>query len=629
MPDPSTPTDLPPVLRSRPPARGEAVVHLDYGLCRLGPHRRMELSDGPVDTVELRFRGGDTLGVPLTDAVRLWAYGASLPKSRLDPIGSQDWSDQQDERLAELGESLSALVRLQRARIEAQGAALNMPDAAVERAAQGFGHTLTAGQQAALDAVLADLRADRPMNRIVIGDVGCGKTEVAVRALLAVALSGGRGRLVAPTRMLARQHMDEIAPRAKALGLVAALWSGDLTEAEQADTHEAFGRGDIDIMVGTHGLAGEAFDADAFALTIIDEEQKYGAKLKDADGAGGNRLRLSATPIPRTLAEVRVGLADASLIEGYPAGRGRTDTHSLDDTDDEVRRAVEAELSRGGQVIALCARIKDTTPLRKRLVALCPDARIGRVHGRRKGRKNRAALVDFRAGRIDILVATTMLETGLNVPAANTMLVFQPHRFGLAQLHQLRGRVGRGDRNAHFLLVVEDGEGGASDFAKRVRALEQLDERGDGLRLALADSLLRGTGSLLDDEQSGHASAVGLEVYEYLLDRAADAPGASLPELMHSIPKVTGDGSRLFGDGEIDLNAVLADSRAALREPEATLRSDTASGYARIVAACGVLGAWKAGVTKDGVVFVRGDGETVEVSGDLAGVLEKSGRGRG
>ncbi len=593
-------------------------MHLDYGLCRLGPHKRVDLSDGPVDTIELRFKDGDTLGVPLTDAVRLWAYGASVPKSGLDPIGSKDWSERQEERLAELGESLFALTRLQRERREASGAAVRLPDGTVSRAGEGFPHDLTEGQHAALDAVLSDLAEDPPMNRIVIGDVGCGKTEVAVRALLAVALAGKHGRLIAPTRMLARQHLADIAPRAEALGLSAALWSGDLTDAQKAGTLDAFGKGEIDLLVGTHGLLGEAFDDADFALSVIDEEQKYGAKLKQSD-TPGNSLRLSATPIPRTLAEARVGLADVSLIEGYPAGRGRTDTETIRDADEALRNAVEAELSRGGQVIALCARIKDTKPVRDRLARLYPEARIDRVHGRRKARKNRAALGAFRDGDVDILVATTMLETGLNVPAANTMLVFQPHRFGLAQLHQLRGRVGRSDRDARFLLVAAKEEEANGDFAKRTRALEQMSERGDGLRLALADSLLRGSGSLLDDDQSGHASAVGLEVYDYLLDRAAQAPGAPLPELMHSVPRVTGD---VFEAGDIDLDAVLADSRHALRAPEEVLRSKAASTYAKTVAACAVLGAWKAGVTDTGTVFVRAGGETVEVSGNLAEVLD-------
>ncbi|WP_298914458.1 helicase-related protein [uncultured Algimonas sp.] len=618
-----TQTDLPPALRSRPPRRGETVVHLDYGLCRLGPHRRVELSDGALDTVELRFRGGDTLNVPLSDAVRIWAYGASLPKSGLDPIGSKDWSERQDERMAELGRSLSAILQKRRARLDSPVGAIPVDAALRERAGEGFAHPLTPDQLSALDDVLEEMGAATAMNRIIVGDVGCGKTEVAVRAALIVALSGQAVRFVAPTRVLARQHFETVAPRTEALGLRCALWSGDLTDAQKADAKARFDAGQIDVLVGTHGLLSDGFDASAFALTIIDEEQKFGAKLKAATDGPGRRLRLSATPIPRTLAEARVGLADISLIETYPSGRGATETRSCDGSDSAVRETVDAELSRGGQLIVLCSRIKDLKPVRRRLRALFPDASAATVHGRRKAKRNRAALQDFRTGAVDMLFATSMLETGIDVPSANTMLVFDPHRFGLAQLHQLRGRVGRGQRDARFVLVGDPDKPDSKSFAKRVRALEQMDERGDGLRLALADSLLRGSGRLDDDEQSGHASALGLEIYEYLLGLAAADPQSAMTDLLRAVPRVIAEEVDLFGN-EPDVDRVLAECRAALTNPERFLVPKPDRPYPAILSACQSLEAWKIAAHADGFTCALPDGAVMDIAGDVSALVRRA-----
>ena len=586
------------------------MVHLDYGLCRLGPSRRLELSDGVVHTIELGFRDGDSLHVPVADAVRVWSYGAELPDSKLDALGTEDWAVGQIDRVRELGRSLHAILAERRLREAGECAKVDV-EAYLAAAGEGFAHTLTGDQEAALGDIVTDLGESVCANRLLMGDVGSGKTEVAVRAMLAVALAGQRVRLVAPTRVLARQHMETLAERADAMGLSAALYSGDLSDSEKAGVVDAT----PDILVGTHGLLGQAFADIPFGLTVIDEEQKFGAKLKEAGRVAGHTLRLSATPIPKTLAEARIGLADVSVIAEYPAGRGETVTESLPDSAKAISDAIKAEVARGGQVIALCARIEELKRVRKRLKRLLPDMRFATAHGQRKGKRNRRALKRFRRGEVDVLMATSMLETGLDVASANTMLVWEPERFGLAQLHQLRGRIGRGERDARFLLVSDDSEDSESWEARRA-VLEDLQDRGDGLRLALADSLQRGSGRVHDDDQSGHASEIGLELFEHLVAQVAETEGADVRDLLGSVPKVVGDFDWGLPEGGAE---AFRQTRAALDDPHAVLADAKAEPLSIAVAACVATGAVRLGVNGKWV-FVMGDGTKHTVEGGVEAV---------
>ena len=589
------PTDL----STRPPVPGDTVVHLDYGLCRLGKARRVELSSGALHTIELTFRGGETMHVPVSDAVRLWNYGADVPDSQLSEVGSEAWAEEQAARIIDIAASIRAMQARRRELDARADAAISLTDHRLDRAGEAFDHDLTDCQARVLEEIRIDMGADRPMNRVLAGDVGCGKTEVAIRVLLAAALAGQRVRLVAPTRVLARQHFDDISARAEALGLSCALYSGDLSDAER----EAVVASAPDILVGTQGLLGKAFAGQEFGLSVLDEEQKFGAKAK-ARKPGGNVLRLSATPIPRTVAEAKVGLAGLSVINGYPGGRGKTATRSVDDDDAAIREAVDAELSRGGQVIVLCSRISALDRTRTRIKALYPDTKVARVHGRRKARQNRRAIARFKAGKRSIMCATSMLETGINIPNANTMLVFEPDRFGLAQLHQLRGRIGRGARDGRFLLVTP--EDPTEDYIRRVAVLEDLQRRGDGLRLSVADAMLRGTGDLDDDEQTGHACAVGTELYEFLLDNAAGSEGRA--DLFTLIPKLVGEMD--CGAGDADTGEIIARTRRALRDPDSVLAAppDTCTA---LIAECVHRGAVRVGLTGEGAAFVMPNGDVV------------------
>jgi len=607
---------LPAGLKSLPPVPGDVVVHLDYGLCRMGELEEVTLSDATLHTLTLTFRDDDTLRVPVSDAVRIWNYGAELTDNQLDQLGDPDWLEGQAERVSEIRESFRVLTDRRRAREARSGFSVTPTSAHLKLAARDFPHTLTDDQSLALADILTDLKHDSPTNRLLLGDVGCGKTEVAVQAAFAIILSGGKTglsvRLAAPTRVLANQHFNDIKPRADALGLTCELYTGDTS-----DTDKDVICGDLpDFLIGTHGVLGDRFAQCRFGLTLIDEEQKFGAKLKSTELdslASGNLLRLSATPIPRTLAEARVGLADVSLIRSYPSGRGKTATTSVPDSDSELRKIVARELDRDGQVIAIVPRIRDIKALRRRLAKLFPDASIKKIHGKRKPKQNRRAIARFREGRTDILVATSMLETGINIANANTMVVFGPDRFGLGQLHQLRGRIGRSTRNAHFTLLVDDEP--TDDFTRRLRVLEDLQRRGQGLQLSIADSLMRGSGTLTDDEQSGHASSIGIELFEHLLGVAEDAA-----DPFASIPNITGDLDWQV-DGETALSLLKA-SRDALEFPDTFLVPDAAS-YPALVAACRHIGAHRVGISDDGFSFVLAAGEKLGIDGSLDDVIAR------
>ncbi len=592
------------ILSTRPPVPGDTVVHLDYGLCRLGEARRVELSSGTLHTIELSFRGGETMHVPVSDAVRIWNYGADVPDNGLSEIGNESWAQDQAERMVEITASVRAMIARKRKRAQRTGAEIRVTDHRLSRAGKGFAHELTDCQSRALSEIVDDLRSERPMNRVLAGDVGCGKTEVAVRAVLASALAGKRVRFIAPTRVLARQHFEDMVERAETLSLSIALYSGDQTEAERTAIIDA----KPDILVGTQGLLGKAFRKQRFGLTVLDEEQKFGATAKRQKGAKratmSNILRLSATPIPRTIAEAKVGLSDLSVIANYPGGRGKTVTRSVGNDETTIREAIDAELSREGQVIVLCARISELNRTRKRIKALYPDHKVGRVHGDRRAKENRRAIARFTAGERSIICATAMLETGINIPTANTMLVFEPDRFGLAQLHQLRGRIGRGSRDGRFILVAPDNP--TEDYARRVSILEELQQRGDGLRLSVADAVLRGMGSLDAEEQTGHACAIGTELYEYLLDRASESDGSA--ELFNLVPKLVGEMD--CGAGEVSVSEIIAHSRLALREPD-TVLADPPDGCTALIAKCVQHGAVRVAMTGEGAAFVMQNGDII------------------
>jgi transcription-repair coupling factor (superfamily II helicase) len=361
------------------------------------------------------------------------------------------------------------------------------------------------------------------MDRLVVGDVGYGKTEVALRAAAIAALAGRQVTLVAPTTVLVRQHFDTFRRRFAPFGIEVVLLSRLASRADAREAKKKIADGTARIAIGTQALAGKTVAFDDLGLVIVDEEQRFGAadkaKLR-ALGGGGHVLTLTATPIPRTLQAALVGLQDLSLIATPPARRQPVRTQLAGFTPELVKGALLREKRRGGQSFLVVPQIEDLEPMAERLVALVPGLSIRRAHGRMPAAQADEEMVRFAEGDGDILLATNIIEAGLDIPRANTMLVWRADRFGLAQLHQLRGRVGRGRNRGYFFLLAEDGAEIAEATVKRLRTMEALDQLGAGFAVSARDLDLRGAGDLLGEAQAGHVKLIGVDLYQHLLERA-------------------------------------------------------------------------------------------------------------
>jgi len=561
----------------------------------------LKTSEGHADFVELRFAKGETRHVPITDLVRIWSYGASLPKKKLDKVSGSDWIENQSVRLASAVQEIRHIKAAYKMRDATTGCGLKIVDEDLIKAAQGFAHDLTEDQRMAITSISADLRSETPANHLVLGDVGCGKTEVAARLAFAAVMSGHSVRLAAPTRVLARQHFDELSDRAQTLGIEIALLTGDTPKIEKARIKAS---SSCKLLIGTHGVLSTSHSTD-FDLTIIDEEQKFGRKIKShgldvSSGQISNLIRLSATPIPKTIAEVKVGLANVSVITAFPASRGKRKTIELSNDDEEVKSLIQSELARDGQVFFIVPRVKDIEHARTRLKNLFPEESISHMHGRRKARQNRRAIRKFQGQQSRTICATSMMETGINVPNANLMIVQRADRFGVAQLHQLRGRVGRGARDATFAVLSHATT--SKSYKKRLRSLRRFNTSDAGIRLALSDAFLRGSGKFSDATQTGHSSAIGLELFEYLLAQSSVEDGEIS---FDTIPKIVGRAE--WGISATKKKRVanhFIRSREAISVPSKVLGRGDATFYDLAIAACVLKRSSKVGAVDGRLIFV-------------------------
>jgi transcription-repair coupling factor (superfamily II helicase) len=366
------------------------------------------------------------------------------------------------------------------------------------------------------------------MDRLVCGDVGFGKTEVALRAAAAAALAGRQVAVVAPTTVLARQHLRTFQRRFAGLGVEVAHLSRLVGPAEARAVKKGLADGTVRVVVGTHALAGKGIAFRDLGLLVIDEEQRFGVahkkKLRDL-AAGGHVLTLTATPIPRTLQAALVGLQELSIIATPPARRQPIRTFLTAFDPASLREALLRERRRGGQSFVVCSRVEDIGPMRERLAGIAPELDVRVAHGQMPPAEADDAMVRFADGEGDVLLATNIIESGLDIPRANTMLVWRADRFGLAQLHQLRGRVGRGRARGIAYLLTEPGEALAPATEKRLRTLEALDRLGAGFAVSAGDLDLRGAGELLGEEQAGHVKLIGPDLYRHLLQRALRGEG--------------------------------------------------------------------------------------------------------
>ncbi|MCJ2135340.1 DEAD/DEAH box helicase [Methylobacterium sp. J-026] len=506
---------------------GDVAVDRDRGLCVFEGLEPVATPGGePSEALRLRFAGGGILMVPVAQADRIWRYGPEPDAVTLDKLDGGTWPRRRLEAEATMARTARLMLEAARARRETEAPVLAPPPQDMERFAAGFGFAPTPDQAAAVDALMADLASGRPMDRLVCGDVGFGKTEVALRALAAAIFSGKQAALIAPTTVLARQHAETLRRRFGRFGVEVAQLSRLVAPAEARRVKAGLADGTIRLVVGTHALAGSSVRFADLGLTVIDEEQRFGARMK-ADlrrlSAGGHVLTLTATPIPRTLQAALVGLQSLSVLATPPALRQPVRTVVAPFDAEAVREALIREHRRGGQSFVVCPRIEDIAPMAERLRGLVPGLDVLVAHGDLKPAAMDEVMVRFADGDGDILLATAIVESGLDVPRANTMLVWEAARFGLAQLHQLRGRVGRGQRRGVVHLLSDPAAPPPPAALQRLRALEALDRLGAGFAVSARDLDLRGAGDLVGEDQAGHAKLVGLGLYQHLLQLALTA----------------------------------------------------------------------------------------------------------
>jgi transcription-repair coupling factor (superfamily II helicase) len=502
---------------------GDVVIHEDHGLGLLRALERVEVEGVERDALRLEYHNGAGLLVPVEEFGKVWRYGAESEAVTLDRLHTDAWDRRRVELSADIDHTAERLVEVARERAERRGAVLEPPKAAYARFAARFPYPETPDQAAAIDAVLKALASGRVMSRLVCGDVGFGKTEIALRAAAAAALSGKQVAVVAPTTVLARQHYETFRRRFAGTGIAVARLSRLVSATESRQVKAGLADGSIGVVVGTHALAAQDIAFADLGLLIIDEEQRFGAKLKSRLrelAPDAHLLTMTATPIPRTLQLAMAGIEEVSVIATPPARRRPIRTFLAPWDAATVRTALLRERRRGGQSFVVVPRIEDIEPIRRELARLAPELTTRIAHGELAPDEVDEVMVDFAAGQGDVLLATNIIESGLDVPRANTMLVWRADLFGLAQLHQLRGRVGRGRTQGVAYLLHDPAQPMPDATRARLSTLVAFDRLGSGLAISARDLELRGAGDLVGEEQAGHVKLIGTALYQRLLTRA-------------------------------------------------------------------------------------------------------------
>lgn len=515
---------------------GALVVHLEHGIGRYLGLEVLELGATRGEFLALEYAGGDKLYVPVADLHRVSRYtGADPDTVALNRLGSDRWKKARRKAAEKVRDVAAELLDLQARRASRPGHAFNLDRGMYARFAAGFEYEETDDQQAAIDAVLADLTGPTPMDRVICGDVGFGKTEVALRAAFVVADNGRQVAVLAPTTLLAEQHYRNFADRFADWPVKLALLSRTSGKKETERTLAGLADGTIDIVIGTHRLLQSDVRFQRLGLVVIDEEQRFGVRQKEQlkkFRAEVDLLTLTATPIPRTLNMSLAGLRELSIIATPPAQRMAIKTFVSEWDTAMIRDAVNREFQRGGQVYFLHNDVKTQARMAKDLAEMFPRARIGIANGQMPPGEIEATMRDFYGRRINLLVASTIIENGIDVPTANTIIINRADKFGLAQLHQLRGRVGRSHHLAYAYLLTPPWKAMTADARKRLEAIQSLQELGAGFTLATHDLEIRGAGELLGEDQSGQIEAIGFQLYSELLNRTVAALKAGVePDL--------------------------------------------------------------------------------------------------
>ncbi len=512
---------------------GDLVVHVDHGIGRFVGLKTIEAMGAPHDCLELHYAGGDKLFLPVENLELLSRYGSEDTEAQLDRLGGAGWQARKSKMRQRIREMAHALIKIAAARMLREAPRLLPPESAYEEFCARFPYDETEDQASAIQAVLDDLGKGRPMDRLVCGDVGFGKTEVALRAAFSVALNGRQVAVVVPTTLLARQHYRNFTARFAGLPVKIAQMSRMVSAADLKVAKAGAQSGDIDIVIGTHAVLGKAVGFRDLGLVIIDEEQHFGVahkeRLKELR-AEVHVLTLSATPIPRTLQLALTGVRELSIIATPPVDRLAVRTSIAPFDALMVREALLRERFRGGQSFYVCPRIDDIEECAAFLRSEVPEVKYVIAHGQMPATELEEKMSAFYDGQYDVLLSTAIVESGLDIPTANTMIVHRADMFGLGQLYQLRGRVGRSKTRAYALFTLPTKKPMTPQAEKRLNVLKSLDTLGAGFQLASHDLDIRGAGNLLGDEQSGHIREVGYELYQQMLNDAIEALKAGITE---------------------------------------------------------------------------------------------------
>jgi transcription-repair coupling factor (superfamily II helicase) len=523
---------------------GDLVVHIDHGIGRFVGLQAIEAAGAPHDCLEIHYAEAAKLYLPVENIDLLSRYGSEDTAVELDRLGGGGWQARKAKMKSRIREIAGELIKIAAERMLHDAPKMTSGPGAYDEFCAGFPFEETEDQQAAIEATLADLSAGRPMDRLICGDVGFGKTEVALRAAFVTALAGKQVAVVVPTTLLARQHYKTFSERFRGFPVKIGQASRLVTSKELAETKKGLADGSVDIVIGTHALLGKTVKFKDLALLIVDEEQHFGVSHKERLKqlrAEVHVLTLTATPIPRTLQLALTGVRDLSIIASPPVDRLAVRTFVSPFDPLVVREALLRERYRGGQSFYVCPRIEDLGGAKEFLDKNVPEVRVAVAHGQMPPGVLDDIVSAFYDGKFDVLLSTTIVESGLDIPTANTLIVHRADRFGLAQLYQLRGRVGRSKLRAYSLFTLPANQKITPQAEQRLKVLQSLDTLGAGFQLASHDLDIRGAGNLLGEEQSGHIKEVGFELYQQMLEEAVMSlkAGLSAPVAERWAPQIT------------------------------------------------------------------------------------------
>ncbi len=504
-------------------APGDLVTHIDHGVGRFEALETLEAGGKFHDCLKIVYVGDDRLFVPVENIEVLSRFGSEEGLSQLDKLGGAGWQARKAKVKRDLMAIADNLLKIAAARMLKKADTMEVSPELYQEFAARFPYQETEDQLSSINSVIADLAEDHPMDRLVCGDVGFGKTEVAMRAAYVAAMNGAQVAVAVPTTLLARQHYNNFAERFKGMGIRVGQLSRMVTPRDAKLTRDGIRDGTVNIVIGTHALFGKDVKFANLGLMIVDEEQRFGVKQKERlkelkDNV--HVLTLTATPIPRTLQMSLTGVRELSLIATPPVDRLAVRTFVLPYDPMVIREAILREHYRGGQSFYVCPRVKDMDMLEEQLKELVPEVKVISAHGQMPATELDERMTAFYDGQYDVLLATNIIESGIDIPTANTMIVHRADMFGLAQLYQIRGRIGRSKVRAYAYLTYQPEKKLSDQAMKRLEVIETLDTLGSGFQLASHDMDIRGAGNLLGEEQSGHIREIGVELYQQMLEDA-------------------------------------------------------------------------------------------------------------